>query len=49
MILLWSVLAAWAAPEMIPADVFEALKNAPANADVVLPMRDGSTFHLSEA
>jgi thiol-disulfide isomerase/thioredoxin len=50
MIVLWTVAAAWAAPEMIPAELFDALKNgAPAATDITLPMKDGSTFHLADA
>ena len=48
MILLCSLIAAHAAPEMIPEDLFETLKNGSVEpADIVLPMHDGSTFHLS--
>ncbi len=49
MILLWWLMAAQAAPEMIPAELFDALKNESAEpgADIVLPMHDGSTFRLS--
>jgi thiol-disulfide isomerase/thioredoxin len=51
MIVLWCAAAAWAAPEMIPAEVFDAIKNeqAPAIDDVEIPMHDGSTFHLADA
>jgi thiol-disulfide isomerase/thioredoxin len=48
MILLCSLIAAQAAPEMIPEDLFEALKNESVESgDIVLPLHDGSTFHLS--
>ena len=49
MILLCSLVAAHAAPEMIPEDLFDALKNESGEpgADIVLAMHDGSTFHLS--
>lgn len=46
---MWLVPAALAAPEMIPVEVFEAAKNAPAapTTDVVLPLRDGGTFSFA--
>jgi thiol-disulfide isomerase/thioredoxin len=51
MMVLWLMAAASAAPEMIPAEVFDAVKNAstPTADDVSLPMQDGSTFHLTDA
>jgi thiol-disulfide isomerase/thioredoxin len=48
MILLCVLVAAQATPEMIPEDLFETLENeSAAPGDIVLPMHDGSTFHLS--
>jgi thiol-disulfide isomerase/thioredoxin len=43
--------AALAAPEMIPADVFEAAKSAPAPSgpvDFTMPLRGGGTFTSAE-
>lgn len=37
-----------AGPEMVPLEVFEAVKRAEAGADLELPLRDGGTFRLSE-
>jgi thiol-disulfide isomerase/thioredoxin len=49
--ILWWAAAAWAAPEMIPADVFDAAKNGARSTpgDVTIPMHDGTTFHLADA
>lgn len=43
--------AAWAAPEMIPLEVFRAATTTEvdsATTDVEIPLRDGGTFTLSE-
>lgn len=40
--------SALAAPEMVPLEVFEAVKRAEAGADLELPLRGGGTFRLSE-
>ncbi|MCA9488308.1 MAG: TlpA family protein disulfide reductase [Myxococcales bacterium] len=50
----WLVAAAWAAPEMIPEDVFRAVLEAAkpeegAVLDVQLPLREGGTFVSTEA
>lgn len=48
---MWWVAVATAAPEMIPAEVFERVKAAAAGADgseVELPLRDGGTFRMRD-
>src|SRR5947208_346896 len=47
----WILGAAWAAPEMIPVEVFEAAKNAhpeDAGASLELPLRGGGSFKLAD-
>jgi thiol-disulfide isomerase/thioredoxin len=47
----WWLGAAWATPEMIPLEVFEAAKDAHPDAEAVaieIPLRDGGTFRLAD-
>lgn len=46
----WWMLAAsaWAAPEMIPVDVFEAAKQPDAPTSIEFHMADGTTQHLTD-